>query len=104
APAKRTRKAKPKAEPARPAQAKPPVASAAAIVEAPPEPAPRKRAKKAAKEAEPAPAPKASAKRPRKAAASAPEPDGRCQATTKSGEPCRNKAQPGSRFCARHAA
>jgi hypothetical protein len=101
-PAKRTRKAKPKAEPASPAQATLPVASAAAIVEAPAEPAPKKRAKKTAKEAEPAPVPKASAKRSRKAAAPEPEPDGKCQATTKSGEPCRNKAQPGSRFCARH--
>ncbi len=36
----------------------------------------------------------------------APSPDappgGRCQATTKAGDPCKNKARPGSRFCGRH--
>lgn len=33
----------------------------------------------------------------------APAADGRCQATTKAGTPCKRKAQPGGKYCAQHA-
>ncbi|HUR63133.1 MAG TPA: DEAD/DEAH box helicase family protein, partial [Candidatus Thermoplasmatota archaeon] len=106
APARRSRKAKPApaAEPPAPVQSRLPLPEP----EPAPKPAPRKGAKKpAAKAAQAAELPAAKPAAPRKGAKKAtappaPEPDGRCDATTQSGEPCKNKAKPGSRFCARH--
>jgi hypothetical protein len=106
APTRRSRKAKPApaVEPPAPVQSRLPLPEPAPA----PKPASKKGAKKpAAKAAKVAEPPAAKPAAPKKSAKKAttppePEPDGKCAATTQSGEPCKNKAKPGSRFCARH--
>jgi hypothetical protein len=94
APAKRTRQAALSAGP-----------TPEPIVAAAPRKAAKGKASKPAKSAKP-PKAKATVAKPAKAAAAKPAKSkaaARCAATTKSGEPCKLKPQPGSKFCARHS-
>jgi ATP-dependent RNA/DNA helicase IGHMBP2 len=95
-----------------------PQAAPEAVPAPAPEPAPKPKGKpkpatKAKPDAKPKAAPKAKAgpkakaakgKAAKSAAVAAAAAEGKCQAVTKAGTPCRNAAQPGSSLCARHAA
>ena len=69
-------------------------------------PAPRRKASRSApEETEAVPTPRRKANRNEQVdATSEPVADSQCQATTKSGAPCRRKAQAGGKYCAQHAA
>ena len=69
-------------------------------------PAPRRKASRSApEETEAVPTPRRKTNRNESAeATSEPAADGQCQATTKSGAPCKRKAQAGGKYCAQHAA
>ena len=69
-------------------------------------PAPRRKASRSApEETEAVPTPRRKTNRNEPAeATSEPAADGQCQATTKSGAPCKRKAQAGGKYCAQHAA
>ena len=69
-------------------------------------PAPRRKASRSApEETEAVPTPRRKTNRNESAeATSEPAADGQCQATTRSGTPCKRKAQAGGKYCAQHAA